>query len=88
MQKVRILDTLRSSGRPMTATEIAQRLASDSAGTHRHVQSLAASRLIAKSTSHRKWVYYRLTPRGEEALGYAMAALRRNPERGDDEEEI
>ncbi len=70
----------------MTLTELAQRLAISKPGVVKHLGLLQEAGLVLRDTPERKWIYYRLTTKGERifepnktrimlALGFSVFAV-------------
>ncbi len=63
LQVLRALDSRRK-----TLSELARELALNKATIHEHLQLLVATGLVQKEDEGRKWIYYKLTWRGERLL--------------------
>jgi DNA-binding transcriptional ArsR family regulator len=70
----------------MTLTELAERLGISKPGVMKHLELLQEAGLVLRDTPERKWIYYRLTTKGERildpnktrimlALGFSMFAM-------------
>jgi DNA-binding transcriptional ArsR family regulator len=53
--------------RPMTVSELARALKMDKASAHRSIEGLRTAHLVRRPNTSRKWIYYRLTPKGRHA---------------------
>lgn len=69
----------------MTLTELAERLGISKPGVMKHLELLQEAGLVLREDAERKWIYYRLTTKGERildpertrialALGFSLAA--------------
>jgi len=54
--------------RQMTLTELAERLGISKPGVMKHLELLQEAGLVLRDTPERKWIYYRLTTKGERIL--------------------
>lgn len=70
----------------MTLTELAERLNISKPGVMKHLELLQEAGLVLRDTPERKWIYYRLTTKGERildpnktrimlALGFSLFAI-------------
>lgn len=64
--RVAILRAL--SEHQMTLTELAERLGISKPGVMKHLELLQEAGLVLRDTPERKWIYYRLTTKGERIL--------------------
>jgi DNA-binding transcriptional ArsR family regulator len=56
------------SERQMTLTEMAERLQISKPGVMKHLELLQEAGLVSRDPPERKWIYYRLTTKGERIL--------------------
>lgn len=54
--------------RQMTLTELAERLQISKPGVMKHLELLQEAGLVSRDPPERKWIYYRLTTKGERIL--------------------
>lgn len=64
--RVAILRAL--SEHQMTLTQLAERLGISKPGVMKHLELLQEAGLVLRDTPERKWIYYRLTTKGERIL--------------------
>lgn len=69
--KLQILRAIQE--RPKTGAEIARALDMDRSTIYRHMDDLAEGGLIQRRETNRKWVYVKLTPKGERTSTWAFS---------------